>query len=673
MQALVQVIRHALAIFGFLIALTFGGAAFAAPYAAMVMDARNGEVLFAANHNTKLHPASLTKMMTLYVAFEAIKNGELSLDTMITVSKRASSTECVCLGLRTGQRISMRNLIRAAALRSANDAAVVIAEGVSGSVEEFARRMTRTARAIGMSNTTFQNPHGLTQAGHISTARDMTVLGRQLFFDYPNYYNIFSRRSENAGAVTVANTNRRFLDAYAGADGIKTGYTRAAGFNLTASARRGNKHIITTVFGGTSTAARNAKVAELMDTGFARAKDRVASRAPATPAYQGRGSVAVAQAEPEVMSSTPTSRPAAAKTIRLQTAVRSSPRPLPRPDRSDPAALLAVVRDSVDAAVSQLAQATPPDVPFGSPAAPPVAPPATAPATGPVTLSDAPPVAVASNVPAIVPPPRPTGLADSVVPNLALAQAAGFSIVASEDLAALDLGTPDAQTVLDANAAGQIVQTATANPEPIADKPADIQVAIAVALPPRAAQPDPVLATADPLLPSTAPEVLWSGAADSVTLAAQTPPVNALDLASELVAHVDMDVQPALIQPQPSGIILTRAPDPAQVKEVLAAAPVQVATAPVIADLEVISRLSTSDSGRAWGVSLGEFTSRSAAERGLITVKMAEASALGNGISRIRQTSGRYEALFAGLSAQEAERACLRLQARGMECQVSHP
>ncbi len=408
MQALVRVMRHLLFTCVIMVALAAGGPAQAAPYAAYVIDARTGEVLFARNHDTKLHPASLTKMMTLYVAFEAIKHGELTLDTMVTVSRRAAATECVCLGLRAGQRVSMRNLIRAAALRSANDASVVIAEAISGSVEDFARRMTRTARAIGMSNTTFQNPHGLTQAGHISSARDMTILGRQLFFDYPQYFNIFSRRSEQAGSTTIANTNRRFLDAYQGADGIKTGFTRAAGFNLTASARRGDRHIIATMFGGTSTAARNAHVAELLDIGFSKARARVASRPPATPAYQGRGSVAVAQAAPEeTMSQTPTDRPASARTIRLQTAVRSSPFPRPRPDRTDPAAMLALVKESVDAAVTELALAAPPAAP--------------APA----------PVALAATLPPPAPPPaRPEGLTAPATGEgaLALAAAAGFSV-----------------------------------------------------------------------------------------------------------------------------------------------------------------------------------------------------------------------------------------------------
>ena len=637
MQALVRVIRHLLITCVIFVALVAGGSALAAPYAAYVIDARTGEVLFARNHDTKLHPASLTKMMTLYVAFEAIKHGELTLDTMVTVSRRATQTECVCLGLRPGQRISMRNLIRAAALRSANDASVVIAEAISGSVEDFARRMTRTARAMGMSNTTFQNPHGLTQSGHISSARDMTILGRQLFFDYPQYFNIFSRRSEQAGSTTIANTNRRFLDAYQGADGIKTGYTRAAGFNLTASARRGDKHIIATMFGGTSTAARNAHVAELLDIGFSKARARVSARPPATPAYQGRGAIAVAQAQPEVnMTATPADRPAAARTIRLQTAVRSSPFPRPRPERTDPAALIASVVQSVETSVAEIAQTAAPEVA---------------------------PVVQAAVPPTPAPPRRPEGLGTSAAPppalDLAAAQAAGFSVADPADVAALDATPEEPEVPVAEPVAEQVAALPQAAPVPVVAEPA----LAAETAEPAPAETEPVqLATQQ-----VDEEILWSGAADSVVLTEHPEPIQ--------MAHVDLDVVPDAV-PAP-GLILTRAPDPAIPPSAPDAptvrATAQVAEVQASADLEVVSRLSTSDGGRIWGVSLGEFSSRSAAERGLITVKMAEAHALGNGISRINQRGGRFEAAFAGLTSLEAERACLRLQARGMDCTVAGP
>jgi D-alanyl-D-alanine carboxypeptidase len=298
----------------------------------MVMDARSGEVLHSRNADTRLHPASLTKMMTLYIAFEAVRLGEIDLDTEVRISRNAAAEPPSKIGLREGSTIRFRFLIRAAAIRSANDAATAIAEAISGSEAAFARRMNRTARALGMTRTTFRNAHGLTEEGHLSTARDMTLLGRRLVYDYPQYYNIFSRREDNAGIAQVRNTNRAVLNAYAGADGIKTGYTRAAGFNLVSSAQRGQERIIATVFGGRSAAWRNQRIMELLDMGFARAPSNVAVRAPGLPVYEDDGP--------------------SARTVRPSGLVTSSLRPLRRDILpAPPAALIAAIDEAVDAAL----------------------------------------------------------------------------------------------------------------------------------------------------------------------------------------------------------------------------------------------------------------------------------------------------------------------------------
>lgn len=319
----------------------------AAPYAAYVIDARTGEVLHARNAETRLHPASLTKMMTLYIAFQAIERGEISLDTKVRISKNAAAEPPSKLGLKTGQRIALRYLIRGAAVKSANDAATAIGEAISGSEAKFARRMNRTAKQLGMTRTTFKNAHGLTENGHQSTARDMTFLGRHLLYDYPQYYNLFSRITADAGVRKVSHTNRRFLNSYKGADGIKTGYTRAAGFNLTASAERGNERIIVTVFGGKSTTSRNAKVAELMDLGFRRAPSRARIRKPKAPEY-------IAEARPNAEA--PQSKPAPGakgKTIRLIRAVSQSKRPKIRPGSNAPVLVAAApVEDGISDVLS---------------------------------------------------------------------------------------------------------------------------------------------------------------------------------------------------------------------------------------------------------------------------------------------------------------------------------
>ncbi|MCI2399417.1 D-alanyl-D-alanine carboxypeptidase family protein [Aliiroseovarius subalbicans] len=362
----------------------------------MVIDARSGKVLHSRNADTQLHPASLTKMMTLYVAFEAIKNGEISLDTTVTIPSKASAEPPSKLGLRTGQKIKLRFLIRAAAVKSANDAATAIGIAVSGSEAAFARRMNRTAKALGMTRTRFKNAHGLTESGHMSTARDMTTLGRHLFYDYPDYYNLFSRRSTHAGVKTVNNTNTRFLNAYRGADGIKTGYTRAAGFNLVASAERGNERIITTVFGGRSTASRNAQVAELMDLGFRRAPTRVAVRRPALPVYDGA----------------PTG---GGKIIRVTGAPKTSARPVPRPTQAAPQELLLALQESVADAVEEavvVAEATPvetdsaPETVTAQIVADTVNATATAPATAPAPQPRPATIVLASLNPAAAPVPE---------------------------------------------------------------------------------------------------------------------------------------------------------------------------------------------------------------------------------------------------------------------------
>jgi len=339
----------ALATFWMLVVVPLSVAA--APYAGFVMDARNGKVLYSENADTRLHPASLTKMMTLYIVFEAVENGEIGLDDMVRISAHAASEPPSKLGLRAGQRVKLRYLVRAAAVRSANDAATALGEAIEGSEAQFARRMNRTAKALGMTRSTFKNAHGLTETGHLSTARDMSLLGRHLFYDYPAYYNLFSRIQADAGVATVRHTNRQFLGSYSGADGIKTGYTRAAGFNLTASAERGGERIIATVFGGKSTASRNAKVAELLDLGFRKAASRVAVVAPARPPYMGK------IGQTPVMIAASGERPGlAGKTVRLTSAaaVRKSLRPQARPVAAPPVALAAA---AIERAVVELAEA----------------------------------------------------------------------------------------------------------------------------------------------------------------------------------------------------------------------------------------------------------------------------------------------------------------------------
>lgn len=340
MQKLLKVIFRGTALV--LLLAFLAGMAKAAPYAEMVIDARTGEVLRSRNADTRLYPASLTKMMTLYIAFEAIRLGEITLDTPVTVAAKAAAEPPSKLGLRTGQKIALRYLIRAAAVKSANDAATAIGIAIEGSEAAFARRMNRTAKAMGMTRTTFRNANGLTREGHLSTARDMAILGRHIFFDYPQYYNLFSRRETDAGMKTVHNTNRKFLNAYRGADGIKTGYTSKAGFNLVASAQRGEKRVIGVIFGGRSTAARNQRMAELLDLGFSRSPAHADVHPPPFPLNIDGGTITGSRAV--VSSIRPRPRPDVPAEVQLALGTRSrddadqsgavatAPRPVRRDD-----------------------------------------------------------------------------------------------------------------------------------------------------------------------------------------------------------------------------------------------------------------------------------------------------------------------------------------------------
>ncbi|MBP0495844.1 D-alanyl-D-alanine carboxypeptidase family protein [Pararoseomonas indoligenes] len=236
-------------------------------YAAFVQDAGTGEVLFAVDADAPRYPASLTKMMTLYLAFEALGRGKMTESTRIRVSRHAASRPPSKLGLRAGSTISVGEAMMALVTKSANDAAAALGEHLGGSEAGFARMMTRKARALGMGRTTFRNASGLPDRGQVTTARDIAVLSRRLIRDFPERYAYFSASGFDWRGRYIGNHNR-LLTAYDGADGIKTGYIDASGFNLAASAVRDGRRLVAVVFGGASGAARDAHVMALLDQGF---------------------------------------------------------------------------------------------------------------------------------------------------------------------------------------------------------------------------------------------------------------------------------------------------------------------------------------------------------------------------------------------------------------------
>ena len=236
-------------------------------YAGIVIDAVSGEVFYQDNADTPLYPASLTKMMTLYMAFRALDDGRLSLGQRITMSRHAASQPPSHLGLPAGGTLTVEQAIYALVTRSANDVAAALGEAIGGTESGFAELMTAEARRLGMSSTTFRNASGLPNRQQRSTARDMARLAQALIHEFPVYYQYFATQRWTFRGTTYRNHNR-LLGQYDGMDGLKTGYIRASGYNLAASAVRGRLRVIAVVFGGRTSASRNAHVADLLDRAF---------------------------------------------------------------------------------------------------------------------------------------------------------------------------------------------------------------------------------------------------------------------------------------------------------------------------------------------------------------------------------------------------------------------
>ncbi len=304
----------------------------AAKYASIIIDADTDQVLRSRNADTQNYPASLTKLMTLYLLFEAIEAKKVSLDTKLKVSRRAARQPPSKLGLGPGQTISVRDAIRALSVKSANDVAVVVAEALGGSERAFAKMMTKKARALGMSRTIFRNASGLPNRGQLSTARDIATLAQALRRNYPQYYRFFGEKTFRYKGKVLRSHNR-LLGKYEGLDGLKTGYIHASGFNLAASAQRDGRRIVVVVFGGKSARSRDRHMVKLLDLGFERvvAHDRQYGR-PAVadiprPVYKpSRTKVVLITPRPKVSLDVPA--------VRFKPQRQVVSKPVPRPPRA---------------------------------------------------------------------------------------------------------------------------------------------------------------------------------------------------------------------------------------------------------------------------------------------------------------------------------------------------
>lgn len=289
------------------------------PAASIVVDGNTGAVLHASNADAIRHPASLTKMMTLYMLFERLESGRIKLTSEMPASAHAAAQAPSKMGLKTGDTIKVETAIKALVVKSANDVATVIAEYLGGDEPTFARMMTAKARSLGMSNTTYRNANGLPDDGQVTTARDQALLGRALQDRFPNYFRYFDTRSFVYEGRTIRGHNR-LLGSVDGVDGIKTGYIRASGFNIVTSVNRNNRHLVAAVFGGRTASARDAVVRGLIEKTYQVASARRTAppvaegtavaeipmpAKPPTPAPDPRPEVVATADSPEIGSTAP--------------------------------------------------------------------------------------------------------------------------------------------------------------------------------------------------------------------------------------------------------------------------------------------------------------------------------------------------------------------------------
>jgi len=325
---------------------------FSPAFSSIVVDGNSGATLAATSPDGLRHPASLTKMMTLYLLFERLDAGKIKLDTEMPVSEHASEQDPTKLGLRPGQTIRVEDAIKGLITRSANDAAVVIAEAIGGDEDDFARMMTRKAHALGMSRTIYRNASGLPNDEQVTTARDQSILGRALQDRFPRYYRYFSTTAFNFRGHTITGHNH-LLGSVEGVDGIKTGYIRASGFNLVTSMHRGNRFLIGVVMGGRSGGSRDAIMRNLLAENLDNAATRrtvaaITERGGSEVASDvaDQGGVEVASAAPEAPAPAPAPSRTSKVVAALAEATAALPPAQPKPAKTEPAPMTSGVIQS---------------------------------------------------------------------------------------------------------------------------------------------------------------------------------------------------------------------------------------------------------------------------------------------------------------------------------------
>jgi D-alanyl-D-alanine carboxypeptidase len=626
----------------------------AAPYADIVVDANSGAVLHATNPDARRHPASLTKIMTLYLLFEQLDAGKLKLDTPLKVSAEAAGQSPTKLGLKPGSSLAVEDAIKGMVTRSANDAAVVVAEAIAGSEDDFARLMTRKAHALGMKDTVYKNASGLPEDDQITTARDQSTLGRAIQERFPRYYKYFSIRSFTFRGESISNHNH-LLGKVEGVDGIKTGYINASGFNLVTSVHRGNRYLVAVVMGGSSGGSRDARMRELINDKIALAS--IKRTAPMVAEASGTPDV---RPEPMVVTKAE-AKPA--PTVVAKAEPKSEPKPEPMVvTKAEPKVAAAKIEPKETPKAEAKAE---PRFAVASATSLPVRFNSAAPPAEPAALRPEPAVAVTLTQTQVA-----AGSTEPIRPVLVktLTVKAG---VRTASLAASHVALPAAEAQPVAAAAPAPAPMAAAKAEPAVPPPAPI------AAEPSTPPPTPV-AAANPEPAAVPPEV----ATKPEPAAAPAAPATAAK--EEPAAPPAMAVAAAAAKPEPAAEpapahpgVSSAAPSP-----VAAAAPAVPTPKPAPA-AKIAAATSTAKPTPAapaakpqhrpgWIIQVGAFPAEQAAQQRLSTVQ-GKASKMLSGAEAFTETVDKagttyYRARFAGLDKDKAEAACKYLKKNDVEC-----
>ena len=669
----------------------------------MILDANTGKVLHDEDGDEQRHPASLTKMMTLYLAFEAIETGRMGMGDQIKISQEAANVAPSKLELEPGEDISVADAIKAIITKSANDIAVAMAEKIGGSQSNFVRLMNAKARELGMAKSHFENASGLPNNAQVTTARDMITLAMHLQDDFPRHYPLFAMREFRYNGATHRNHNT-MLGNFAGIDGIKTGYTQSSGFNLVSSVHRGDKHLIGAVFGGASAATRNGEMRVLLNRSLTQAsstktrKPMLIAKLKAAPKLAERpasklkpaAAVVVAAAEPPPAKMAPAPKPSvAAKAPAAKPAPAAALKPTIAPQQAaaeTTAAPDAPESDSTEAPES----AAPPAAPGAPPAAPAaVATPAVTPA--PVEVFKVHRVMVAPRKPKPGSPAAADETTDmapegeesaatapvAAAPRVALGEVAPQHAAEPLTIAHLVSASAERMTVVEKKTSehagdalgsqmamlGAAGRAAPATPEAVVQEAQSLAAspAPATALKPALTQPAsaPTLAAATASIAKAAPAAI----AQVPTPKPAPPRIVHAGLVQPLTAAIQAGSKPSTLQAQAASLTAAKAVPARQQVAATAASPGATTSTGAAAF-----------PGGRFEIQIGAYASVDEAQRTLTQVQTKAGKLLSKypSVTLPVQKAGRqiYRARFRGFEAQTAATTCVQLRSQAIDCFV---